>query len=303
MRPISRPSEGHLIVGRGPHDEVEAHLENVFSADHLGVGVAECTSQCQLLFHVRILGNQVAPGCDRVLRRPRLRGASVACGGQRVVPPIVVPHECMQLLAGLNLGRITSEDLRPRVQLVAMREPKAPLHVSVAGQILDLREEGNVETRPMSLPQVGREVCTLNVAWKLLQDPQRSVRQGLIGHELVVVHDHPLVVDGAAVLFGKPLGPTSTVLGYAVGHDRASPRQHRLRSAHLLARREHGIGSLLHDESRGQHEQVVVGAQRAEVAREGGLACGSAAEWQVVQLRNPQHGEETCPCVVRREEL
>jgi hypothetical protein len=48
-------------------------------------------------------------------------------------------------------------------------------------------------------------LCT----WELLQNPQESlhITQILPRHKLLIVQDHPLVVIGATVAFGKQLGP------------------------------------------------------------------------------------------------
>ncbi len=48
-------------------------------------------------------------------------------------------------------------------------------------------------------------LCT----WELLQNPQESlhITQIFARHKLLIVQDHPLVVIGATVAFGKQLGP------------------------------------------------------------------------------------------------
>mmetsp|Transcript_37809 Transcript_37809/g.112878 ORF Transcript_37809/g.112878 Transcript_37809/m.112878 type:complete len:314 (+) Transcript_37809:247-1188(+) len=301
--PLALPGEDRLVVVSGADDEVEAHAPHVVLVRGLRVRVPVRAPVGRLLRHRCAPRDEVIPGGDGVFRRARLPGASVAGLGQRVALPVVVAHEPPQLGAAAYEARVAPEDLRPRVELVRVLQPEPSRHGVVAREVPHGREEGLVEAGPVADCQLGRQVGALHVPGQLLQNPERPAPQRPSGAEAVVVHDHPLVIDGAAVLPRKPLSPTLAVDRHPIGEHGPRPRKHRQGRAHVPARREDGIGGLLDDQAGGQHEEVVVGAQRAKVAGEGGLARGGAGEGQVVHLGHAEHGEEARPRVVGSPQL
>ena len=123
----------------------------------------------------------------------------------------------------------------------------------------------------------------------------------------LVVHHHPLVVVGPAVVLGEHSSPGLSISCQSVGHCGSDPLEHRFvrvdeppQGLVVVANR-----CLEHCQPTGGDGEVIPAVDDPGVPTEAHLQARhrgpfrNSSQWQLVVLQNPQHGLVTVPSVVR----
>mmetsp|Transcript_50700 Transcript_50700/g.99318 ORF Transcript_50700/g.99318 Transcript_50700/m.99318 type:complete len:367 (-) Transcript_50700:534-1634(-) len=303
LRPFrSRPREYWLRFVGGARDCVKPHSADVCTRHQLGVCVTKRAAK--LWFCLRFVRrDQVVARSDLVLRRSGFRFPSVSSCSERVVLPIVVPHQTFHILQSVCSGSISPKYLCARIQPVTVGRPKLLLHLHCPAQLSRLREERGVVTGPVAQVQVLGHICTLHVVRQLFCNGQGPNWQRATGSELGIVYHHPLVVDGAGVVKTEKTDPTRPVCGESVGNHSSVPGEHRRGcdlAEQLLVR--DCVSRFLHHQLVRKDKVVIRTCDSPKIPWKY-RTWPRRIKRKIIVFKHSQHCKESCPSVVRSKQV